>query len=166
MYSVLIDMTGRRYGRLMVLHRAPDKIERTRNRVMWWCRCDCGTEKAIVGEVLRRGDATGCGCGRARSHLIHGACVLSAERTNKKTKEYAAWANAKKRCTNPNDARYHRYGARGIRMCDRWLNSFEAFIADMGPCPPGLTLDRIDNDGPYAPGNCRWTDRVTQRRNR
>ena len=80
--------------------------------------------------------------------------------------EYRAWAHAKQRCTNPNHVGWHLYGGRGIRMCDRWLNDFAAFYADMGPKPtPKHSLDRINPNGPYAPDNCRWASDREQVRN-
>jgi len=81
-------------------------------------------------------------------------------------REHAAWSHAKRRCSNPRVANYNNYGGRGIYMVVEWRESFARFLADMGPCPPGLTLDRINNDGPYAPGNCRWADHKTQTANR
>jgi AP2 domain-containing protein len=82
------------------------------------------------------------------------------------SREYSAWAHAIQRCTNPNDRGFKNYGGRGIRICERWLNSYEAFLEDMGRCPEGHMLDRIDNGGNYEPGNCRWTTRTMQNRNR
>ncbi len=83
------------------------------------------------------------------------------------TPEYVSWNGAKGRCTNPNNKKYADYGGRGITMCDRWLNDFAAFYEDMGPRPgPGYSLGRIDNDGPYSPGNCRWETAEQQRTNR
>lgn len=79
--------------------------------------------------------------------------------------EYYIWASIKKRCKNPKDPAYHNYGGRGITICEHWRTSFLNFFSDMGPRPPGMTLDRINNDGNYEPGNCRWTDRITQMNN-
>lgn len=87
-------------------------------------------------------------------------------RAGAKTPEYYAWMNMRGRCNNPKADRYPRYGGRGITVCDRWQTSFENFLADMGPRPPGTTLDRKNNDGNYEPGNCRWATRTEQESNK
>ena len=85
---------------------------------------------------------------------------------NQCTSEYRTWQHAKQRCVNPNDQDYHNYGARGITMCDEWMESFEQFYSDMGKRPKDKSLDRIDVDGPYAPWNCRWATKKQQANNK
>ena len=157
-----IDVTNQRFGRLTAMAR--DRSSSGRH-TKWLCRCDCGAETSVFLDALRRGASTSCGCLRSEQtqirSLTHGHQVnRRASRTLK------SYRHAKSRCLNPSDQKYPLYGGRGIRMCNRWLNSFENFLSDMGECPPGLTLDRIDVNGDYEPGNCRWASNHTQSRNK
>ena len=139
-----------------------------RLRRQWLCQCDCGQRKVVLAQSLAlalRSDTGGsrsCGCLCIEQSLKHGA-----NRHQKPTPEYQAWLSAKKRCYNVRNPSYSDYGGRGIKMCARWLNNFQNFIDDMGAKPTSeATLDRIDPDGDYEPGNCRWTSMATQARNR
>ena len=127
-------------------------------RKKWLCRCVCGNQKLVNTGPLTTGKSTGCGCWRIK----HGS-------TSKKqpSPEYKAWASMKQRCLNPNTSRYKDYGGRGITICETWLNSFMAFLEDMGTKPsPDHSLDRIDNHGTYNAANCRWATRSQQQLNK
>jgi hypothetical protein len=160
----LIDITGKRFGRLIVV----DLAEHTgRNgRSLWLCRCDCGEQIVAHPENLRSGNTKSCGCLHREIdrafHLRHG----DADRRNGRVAtEYMSWAAMLARCNNPNNPAYYRYGGRGIRVCKRWQR-YENFLADMGRRPQGLSLDRINNDGDYKPSNCQWATRKQQANNR
>ncbi len=152
-----IDRTGHVFGRLTVIEQAGYS---PLDKIMWRCLCDCGNEVIVVGESLQCGLTKSCGCLKRdenRRRATHGM-------TDSPT--FRSWAAMKTRCLNPNGARYASYGGRGITICEQWVNSFENFLADMGPRPSGTTLDRVDNDGNYEPGNCRWATPSQQNSNR
>jgi len=134
----------------------PDGTQRTAV-----CRCQCGIERTIAIHSLKSGRTSHCGCQMAAI-----VSVTRAEHGMTGTPEYRTWAHMKERCSNPNHKDWHLYGGRGIRVCERWRQSFAAFDADMGPRPDGMSIDRIDVNGNYEPGNCRWTDEFTQAQNK
>lgn len=168
-WNIRIDLTGQSFGRLTVV----GPIGLGSNRAfIWHCICDCGNECDVRTGNLRAGTTQSCGCLQkdrtTDRHFKHGA--QATDRPELAT----TWLGMRHRCLNPNASNYHLYGGRGITICDRWLNGeggltgLECFIADMGPKPtPEHTVDRYpDNDGPYAPWNCRWATMAEQNLNK
>lgn len=141
-----------KFGMLTVLSRADnDRFGRTQ----WHVRCDCGKEKIVALFRMTSGHTKSCGCRRGRAK-VHGM---------KGTPTHNSWCAMKQRCNYKDGDEFHRYGGSGITVCERWANSFEAFLEDMGERPAGMTLDRVDNHKGYEPGNCRWATHREQRMN-
>ena len=156
------DETGKRYHSLTVL----SKIGRDKQgRAIWLCRCDCGNEIEARGASLREGNTKSCGCAKKASGplnaTIHGEGVR-----HEQTPEYRTWCAMRSRCNTPSAGNYAGYGGRGIKVCARW-DDFLTFLADMGRKPsPAHSIDRVDPNGDYEPGNCRWSTASEQQRNK
>lgn len=146
-WSTLVDITGRKFGRLTVAMRSSPIGSMP---VRWHATCDCGNKCIVAGNKLKKGLTRSCGClaqeSRVTSNTTHG---MSGTRT------YRQWEAMRHRCLYPSQDNYKWYGGRGIKICERW-NRFANFLADMGTAPDGLELDRKDTNGNYEPGNCRW----------
>lgn len=155
------DLTGQKFGRLTAICAA-GKLGKTGN-MHWQVRCDCGVVITMCGSSLTAGASRSCGCLRRETARESGKKAKTHGMS--KTRTYRIWSGMIQRCSNPKDASWQYYGARGVAVCERW-KTFANFLADMGECPKDLTIDRIDSNEGYRPENCRWADILTQARNK
>ena len=158
----LNDLTGQQFGRWTVIGRGQTLVYGPQSHhTQWNCRCRCGQERAVAMNSLVTGKSVSCGCYKrdmAGTHALrHGMS---------KTRTHRIWALMKGRCLNSTNPQYPYYGGRGISVCRRWRDSFDSFVEDMGECPPGLTIERINNNSGYCKENCRWASVKDQARNK
>lgn len=152
------DLRGQVFGRLVVIAETA-RTTKT-GGVKWLCQCACGNQTTVRSYDLGR-VTNSCGC--LRQEIVG---KQFSKHGQSKSKAYNAWSNITDRCTNPNNKDFHHYGGRGIQVCERWRNSFEAFLLDMGQPPSSKhSIDRIQVDGNYEPSNCRWATQKEQTRN-
>lgn len=153
------NLVGQKFNSWLVIAVAPDRY---RNRSYWKCQCACGQVFEVSGQTLKNGTSKNCSaCTAKRRFTIHGAT-----KNGKKIPEYHIWNSIKNRCLNPNMVSYKNYGARGIKISEKWRKSFDSFIHDMGYKPfTDASIERIDNNGDYCKENCKWIKRKYQSQN-
>jgi hypothetical protein len=155
--SARVDIKGEIFGRWTVLEREPSKGRNS----YWLCECTCGVQRAVMTQSLRNGSSLSCGC---YNREVNAANPNGRTHGCRKTAEYSVFSGIKRRCNNPNEKCFPRYGGRGIKCL---YEGFDQFLTDVGKRPsPKHQIDRIDTNGHYAPGNCRWVLPKQQQRNR
>lgn len=167
--SKIRDLTGMKFSRLEVLGKAERPLTTNHPGSFWKCKCDCGEESIARSDALKSGRIKSCGCLHREMAAARASINGKKSKTHGKstTRIYKIWSMIIDRCTNLKSNKYPGYGGRGITVCERWLESFENFYADMGDRPsPKHQIDRIDNDKGYCKENCRWATPKEQCRNR
>lgn len=166
----LIDLTGKRFGKLVVIQKAGSRVRGIKYKVktpLWKCECDCGNIIYVTSAELRSGDTKSCGCFRINMLTERSTTHGDGHRGAKYYRLYRIWFHMRKRCSDCNDASYGDYGKRGIKVCDEWSDyqTFKKWSLQNG-YQENLTIDRINNDGDYCPDNCRWVGYSIQANNR
>jgi hypothetical protein len=156
--------SGDKYGRWTILNEVERKVFDNGKKVRkFLCSCECGNQKEVALNSLTNGNSYSCGCFfQERCKVFNIKHGYSVNRQSC----YKTWVDMRQRCNNPNNNDYKHYGGRGIKVCNRWLESFNNFLEDMGEKPEGLSIDRIDVNGNYEPSNCKWATRKEQTDNR
>jgi hypothetical protein len=151
---------GKRFHRWTVLSETEGKGRKR----FFLCRCRCGVQKPVRLDQLTRGISKSCGCWKKEVSAKHIRALSTTHGQSNRTRTYSIWKGIRKRCLSPASKNWPLYGGRGIHVCAEW-SDYSKFLADMGEAPAGKSIDRIDTNGHYEPGNCRWADKITQMNN-